>query len=173
MRVAIGLLILLLPSACSRDDRAERKQEILRPPEPARIAAPAQPSLFDDKGFLLPSDQAVAGLRLPRGLKLRRKFFRRWVYATRTSLEKLNFYFAPLLYGGELRTTEKRIAYESARLRADRTGLMRVDVTLKPLATDERVNLVDIREIPYQVRSKEPPLEAVRKRAARQRRFAH
>ncbi len=172
--LAIGLLVVLLPLACSRGDRAERKREILRAPKPAPVAQPAsKSSLYDDKGFLLPSDEAVAGLRLPRGLKLRRTFFRRWVYETRVPIAKLNIYFAPLLYGGELTSRNKRIAYESARLRADRTGLMRLDLTLRPLPTDERFNLVDIREIPHQVRSKEPTLEAVRKQAAHQRRFAH
>jgi hypothetical protein len=164
-----------LPAACSRDDRAERRRELLREPEPASVVEKRakEPPLYDENGMLLPSDQAVAGLRLPRGLRLRRIFLRRWVYETRVPLDKLNIYFGPLLYGGAVSALGKRTSYESAKLRSDRTGLMKLDLTIRPLPTDKGVNLVDIREVPRPVRSKDPPLEAVRKQAARQRKFSH
>jgi hypothetical protein len=168
-------MALLFAIACSGDRTEERRREILRAPEPAAAVAPAprRPPLFDENGLLLPSDEVVAGLRLPRGLKLKRTLFRHWVYETKVPLDKLNIYFTPLLYGGSLRATGKITTYTSARLRSDRSGLMRVDLQIRPLPADERINLVDVREVSRPERSREPTLEAVRKKAARQRQFSH
>jgi hypothetical protein len=170
----LAVSLAWLPGACSRDSAAERRREMLRAPEPAPVAAAVrEPPLYDENGMLLPSDQAVAGLRLPRGLKLRRTLFRHWIYETGVPLEKLKIYFGPLLYGGSLQVAGKTTSYHSAKLRSDRTGLLRLDLRILPLLTDQDINLVDIREVPRPVRGDEPPLEAVRRQAARQRQFAH
>lgn len=146
--VALIIALAALVAGCG-DSEAERRRELLRAPE----GAPPRPvirsvELFDEQGELLASDEVVAGLRLPRGLKLKSADPRTWIYQSRVPPQKLHSYFGKVLYGGAIEVVGKRTTYASARVREDRTRLLRLEVQVRPSAPDGSVSLVEIRQLP-------------------------
>jgi hypothetical protein len=182
MRItALSLLLLLLSGACSDDPKQEQRRQMLRVPrtEARPPASKVGDELYDKNGLLLPSEQTVAGLALPRGLNQRGRFNDRWIFDTRVPLNKLHWYFGARLTGGSIKRLGRTTTYTAATPMkmgdnpGGSHGLVRVDVRIGPSPASDTVNLVDIRQLP--VRMARPrdqsALDAVREQSAQQRRF--
>lgn len=171
--------VLLLPAlcSCSEDPVVEKRREILQVPEAETPKPPPtrrRSQLYDEKGNLLPSEEKVAGIILPRGMKLKHKFLRGRIYETRVPLNKLHWYFQPRIQGGTIKRAGERTTYVAALPRDRRGAFKRIDLSIAPVVTNKRINLVEIRERePIEVRSAtSTPLVEVRKRMKEQARRA-
>lgn len=88
--IAIVITSLLWgpPAGCSMPDKQEtQKRALLMPPLPEQKFNQElkKRELLDAHGELLPSDETVAGLLLPRGLTLQRKFENEWYFESQAA----------------------------------------------------------------------------------------
>src|SRR5262245_50634773 len=89
-RVGAALLVCaalgcVAAAGCGREAEKEQlRRELLEPQDSQQIAADKrlERQLFDEKGDLLQSEQKVAGVYLPKGLKLEQQLERRWLYSS-------------------------------------------------------------------------------------------
>ena len=90
--------------------------------------------LYDAQGVPLESDEAVAGLVLPRGLTKNELVSeeRRHVYASEVELTRLLRYFGPRLTTVQIDREGQRVTYRDAVPRGVRGGVVRLDVTVRP-----------------------------------------
>ncbi len=167
-------LLLLAAAGCSQDPKQQRRRELLRVSE-SRAQPPEKPQpepLYDDKGNLLPSDEVVLGLRLPRGLKLRRRVGDRWRYETAVPLAKLHWYFGTQLFTADIRRSGGATTYVAARSVTARKAHVRLDVKLGPNPSERDSNFVDIRQRKSSRRDLSAPMLEVRKHLQHEKRFA-
>src|SRR3954471_22259899 len=87
---------------CSRRnaEQEEQRRVLLRPPDNKREREEAarKAQIFDEDGDLIPSEQSVAGLLLPRGLTPGLHFEREWDFKSlETPADALERYFLPRL----------------------------------------------------------------------------
>lgn len=143
----VTLLVGLSLGACSRAAKLEERREMLTAPSQAEVvkAHHENTRLFDEQGALLPSDELVSGLRLPRGLKLEFKLERRWVYDTTVSHERLREYFGPRLDTGGATPGGGAVTYKHARAK-ESEGAIFFDVVIGAKPGMRGHNFVDIRE---------------------------
>lgn len=84
-------------TACSdqANDEAEARRKVLTPVaiEDSALAAYQRNRLFDDKGNLLPSEDKLAGIFVPRGFKQTFAFEREWYLDGIVQREKVEAYF--------------------------------------------------------------------------------
>ena len=90
-------------SACSSGERGEDTvvpvdEVVPRPAEPP----PAPPPLLDAEGRLLPSERALGGLTLPRGLENEQSGANRHIFEAPFPAAKLVQYFGPRLLTGRV-----------------------------------------------------------------------
>ncbi|MEM1413419.1 MAG: hypothetical protein AAGH15_00890 [Myxococcota bacterium] len=148
-RRVLALLIAFGASACG--DR------VVTPPAPTgpatEAAAPTGPrepgpdALYDAQGKLLESDEIIAGLTLPRGLKLIHRRERHHSFETRVPRAKLVAYFGPRLFTGAVEPVGDGAIYRGAVPHGVRDELaVRLDVSIVP-ASNRRTR-VEIHAIP-------------------------
>lgn len=145
--IVLGLASLSILSACGRPREMEERKRILQVPSAVeQVRAKVEKTrLFDDKGALQPSDELVAGLRLPRGLKLEFQKERRWVYDTTVSLDRLRAYFGPRLETGSVTPSGGAVIYGHARA-LESQGEVFFDVVIGVKPGMPKNNFVDIRQ---------------------------
>lgn len=90
---------------CSRRDAAQEEQRrvLLAPPDNKREREEAarKKQIFDEDGDLIPSEQSIAGLILPRGLTPGMHFEHEWYFRSmEISAEALERYFLPRVLTG-------------------------------------------------------------------------
>ena len=103
---SLAILVLAL-SGCAQggrspaqgEQRQARRQTALKPIDVAKKQAEkrAAEATYDGELKLLPSDEVVAGIRLPRGLETKLKVQNRHYFHTKVPLQKLREYFGPRL----------------------------------------------------------------------------
>lgn len=147
MRVIVLLIILL--SACSGNSEREQRRELLRVPESLtqKSKATRANSLYDEKGNLLASEQSIAGLRLPRGLQLKRKADFRYFYETEVPADKLHWYFGARLYTAKITRMSGSTTYVAAKLSDGTGGANRFDVKITPNRTPKGKTRLEIRQL--------------------------
>jgi hypothetical protein len=170
--IALAWLSLSLV-ACGRPREVEERKRILAVPSAAEQLKTKveRTRLFDDKGELQPSDEVVAGLRLPRGLTLEFQKERRWVYDTTVSQERLRAYFGPRLDTGSVSPGGGAVTYSHARARESQ-GEIFFDVVIGVKPGMPSHNFVDIRQY-APVPVKWPSDEEVRRQLAEAARNGH
>jgi hypothetical protein len=86
-------------------DKVEQRRVLLRPPDSKRELEEQQRKLqvFDESGNLIPSEESVAGLLLPRGLSPGRQFEHEWYFTgLHVPAPALERYFAPRLQTNDI-----------------------------------------------------------------------
>lgn len=128
VRRALSLLLMIAASGatlgCSRRqaEKEEQRRVLLKPPErpnPEQVARKAQ--VLDANGDVMPSDQMVAGVVLPRGLVLRSSSPPEWTYrGNQVPAAALERYFAARLVSNNIaRSLGGSVTFEVARPKDD------------------------------------------------------
>jgi len=97
-RIALAIWLGLAAASCTSHDaeqRAEARRQLLRAEnlEQQRRDALAAQRLSDANGNLLPSNEKLAGIVLPRGYKPKFVYEREWTYDGELPFHKLEQYF--------------------------------------------------------------------------------
>jgi hypothetical protein len=124
MRARIPAMVLLAALAgaplagCGDDPQRERKRALLQPNHDVhRKAAEAREKrrLVDDEGDLLPSGEKVAGVMVPKGLTLYRRFEGQSFYkGTQVSTDQLERYFSAELLKARIERTDSLVLFSDA-----------------------------------------------------------
>jgi len=122
LSLACVLLLAAVGSGCSREDKKEQQRALLRPVDhrKERAVAREKRQLFDPQGELIPSEEMVAGVVMPRGLKMNRSFEREWYFrAKRVTLPALERYFGQRLLPMAVERTATSITFKDAQSKDD------------------------------------------------------
>jgi hypothetical protein len=127
LRALLLGIVLVHASAGCRHRQAvapeERKRELLKPPDVQREQAEDERKrqLIDQEGDLVPSDQIVAGVVLPRGLLLRSLAPPEWTYrGEHLPPAALERYFTARLLTSEItRTKDGMVTFDLAQPKDD------------------------------------------------------
>lgn len=101
---------------------------------------------FDGEGRLLPSDDYVAGIRLPRGSELSREDGLLHVYRIRAPIERVLAYIGPMMVTGSVERRGKGAVYKRASVRGAEFNPTKVDVSV--LEVGSNTTRVSIMELP-------------------------
>lgn len=157
---------------CSSDDqKQEQRRELLQPRDLKRDldAERRRRQLYDEKGELLPSDETVAGIVLPKGLRLQQKIGNRWFYQTkRIPADKLERYFSRRLMRNRVERGEGSVAFVDAVPASDpKAPRLRVQIeALRGSATASQIYIEQA--VPFKPKIPYDQVEA-QLRAARER----
>lgn len=130
-----------------------------KPGGPARVDGPAENAAennaqkkkalqrsYDAQGRLLPSDEYIVGIRLPRGAELFREDVLLHVYRIRAPINKVLAYFGPMMITGNVERRGKGAIYKGASVRGAEVNPTKVDVAI--LEVGSSVTRISVREIP-------------------------
>lgn len=107
--------------------------------------------MFDAKGDLVESDEIVAGLRLPRGVRLIHKTERRHMYETHVEKQKVQKYFGRRLFTGAVEQKGQRVVYKAAVPKGVKGGIVKLDVAIYPMSGGRhRIEIKELRPMPKQ-----------------------
>lgn len=101
---------------------------------------------FDPQGKLLPSDDYIAGIRLPRGAELHREGELLHVYRIKAPIDKVLAYFGPMMITGNVERRGKGAVYKRASVRGAEVNPTKVDVSI--LAVSSSVTRISVSELP-------------------------
>ncbi len=102
--------------------------------------------IYDANGALIPSDDFVVGVRLPRGLELFREKGGLHVYRIRAPIRKVLSYFGPMLVTGKVERQGKGAVYRTASVRGAEVSPTKVDVSILDIGNG--LTRVSITELP-------------------------
>ena len=125
----------------SSSGEASKKQ-----PAPESAKRASSPRRFDAEGRLLPSDDYVAGIRLPRGAELSREDGLLHVYRVRAPIERVLAYIGPMMVTGSVERRGKGAVYKRASVRGAEFNPTKVDVSI--LEVGSNTTRVSIMELP-------------------------
>ncbi|MCG8555304.1 MAG: hypothetical protein MJD61_08455 [Proteobacteria bacterium] len=148
--VSLALAASALAVGCAKPKReppqVNKLLEVAGQPSLAEVVR--KRTLYDAEGNLLPSEQVLSGLTLPRGLTRKRAMRRRWVYESRVPVDKLRRYFGLRLITGQIRPGGGGITYVAATPREAKGGVVKLDVKVGDHPSTRGIAVVDIRELP-------------------------
>jgi hypothetical protein len=172
MKLAHHPRLFLITAVLVASCRSEPAKAPAPAPSAERTAAnerePAQEEvvhIFDVNGALIPSDEFLVGIRLPRGLELFRQEPTRHTYRIRAPIHKVLAYFGPMLITGKVERQGKGAVYRQASVRGAEVNPTKVDVSI--LDIGDGLTRVSITELPPPP-AYPPPQEETLKRAKRQ-----
>jgi hypothetical protein len=150
-RFAAGLLMLLCVGAgCSSKRAPEEGGRLGTTADQASADESAKKSPitrnFDPQGRLLPSDQYVGGVRMPRGAELSFESDLRHVYRIRAPIDKVLAYFGPMMVTGNVERQGKGAIYKRASVRGAEISPTKVDVSI--LEVGSSMTRISITELP-------------------------
>ena len=144
-RLAAWLSVAVLVVACSDDKRAAEGAQAPKAAPKAAVKVD-RVRYYDDKGNLLPSEQVVAGVTLPVGLKQRSRRERRTVFTMTREVpfKKVVAYFGPRLFTGQVEASDHEVAYLKAVPNDQLDALVKLDVRVsKRMGGETDVTLVE------------------------------
>ncbi len=143
VRTIWSAILLVALAACStktetpdRPPGAEAAEE----PKLPEAVRPRPPRVFDAEGRLIPSDEYVAGIRLPRGVELFRADELTHVYRIRAPIDRALAYFGPMMITGSVERRGKGAVYKRASVRGAEMNPTKVELSI----TEVGSNLVRI-----------------------------
>lgn len=142
-------LVLGLAGCNSKPERAVQSSdgESLREQEKAESAQrKTNPRRFDAEGRLLPSDDYIVGIRLPRGAELYREDGLLHVYRIRAPIKKVLAYIGPMMVTGSVERLGKGAVYKRASVRGAEVNPTKVDVSI--LEVGSNTTRISIMELP-------------------------
>lgn len=101
-------------------------------------------ALFDDEGRLQPSEEFVAGVRLPKGLRLYRRTEREHIYRTELPIKKVLAYFGPMLMTGKVDRMGEGAVYRRASVLGAEMNPTKVDVSILKAGDLTRVAITEL-----------------------------
>jgi len=163
----LALLIALTLAGCtSKPERGAQDGKGAAPSEEAAEVAPKRPSIrrnYDAEGRLLPSDDYVAGVRLPRGADLFREDELQHVYRIRAPIDKVLAYFGPMMMTGNVERRGKGAVYKRASVRGAEISPTKLDVSILELGSGmTRISITELPPPPKEVPSSEQVKAAAR-----------
>jgi hypothetical protein len=140
MRIRLSSLVLLAVIAgCTSKSKAPDQPVGVTPAEKAEeAAAPKQrpPRIFDVEGRLIPSDEYVVGIRLPRGVELFRADEVNHVYRMRAPIDRVLAYFGPMMITGNVERRGKGAVYKRASVRGAEVNPTKVDLSILEIGSN-------------------------------------
>lgn len=150
MRIRLSSLVLLTAiAACTSKPKAPGQPVGVEPGEEAEAAeAPKQrpPRVFDVEGRLIPSDEYIVGIRLPRGVELFRADEITHVYRMRAPIDKVLAYFGPMMITGNVERRGKGAVYKRASVRGAEVNPTKVDLSI--LEVGSNLVRISVTELP-------------------------
>ena len=146
-----ALLVWLFPlvTGCSNERATEASEQAEAATDRAEENQAEKNAItrnYDVEGRLLPSDQYVAGVRLPRGAELFFESDLRHVYRIRTPIDKVLAYFGPMMITGNVERRGKGAIYKRASIRGAEVSPTKVDVSI--LEVGSSMTRISITELP-------------------------
>lgn len=142
-------LVLVLAGCTSKPEREAQSGGAEGPQEQAKAESAqrtASPRRFDGEGRLIPSDDYIVGIRLPRGAELYREDELLHVYRIRAPVEKVLAYIGPMMVTGSVERRGKGAIYKRASVRGAEVNPTKVDVSI--LEVGSNVTRISIMELP-------------------------
>lgn len=140
MRSTLPCLILLITvGACSRKEEAPTSSPAASTEaktEQPETSAPRPPRVFDVDGRLIPSDEYIAGIRLPRGVELFRADELTHVYRLRAPIERVLAYFGPMMITGNVERQGKGAVYKRASVRGAEMNPTKVELSIAEVGSN-------------------------------------
>jgi hypothetical protein len=136
-------------AACSSKSKevSVASQEASGATDSAAVARSKQiPRRFDGEGRLLPSDEWVSGIRLPRGSELFREEGLEHVYRIRAPIDKVLAYIGPMMVTGNVERRGKGAVYKRASVRGAEVNPTKVDVSI--LEVGSSMTRISVTELP-------------------------
>ncbi len=163
--------LLLASSLLVLSCRAEPAQAPAEAPAASDPATPDAPPerkkivyIYDADGALIPSDDFVAGVRLPRGLELFREQGGMHVYRIRAPISKVLSYFGPMLVTGRVEQQGKGAVYRTASVRGAEVSPTKIDVSILDIGNGlTRVSITELPPPPEYPPPKTETLERARR----------
>jgi hypothetical protein len=101
---------------------------------------------YDNDGKLLPSDEYIIGLRLPRGTVHYREDGVQHVYRIQAPIDKVLTYFGPMLITGKVERRGKGAIYKRASVRGAEVNPTKIDVSI--LEVGNSLTRICVTELP-------------------------
>jgi hypothetical protein len=101
---------------------------------------------YDAQGRLLPSENYVVGIRLPRGAELFREDELHHVYRIRAPISKVLKYIGPMMITGNVERRGKGAVYKRASVRGAEVNPTKVDVSI--LEVGSNMTRISVTELP-------------------------
>lgn len=150
MRIRLSSLILLAAIAgCSAKSNAPDQPVGVtqdEEAEEARAPKPRPPRIFDVEGRLIPSNEYIAGIRLPRGIELFRADEVTHVYRMRAPIDRVLAYFGPMMITGNVERRGKGAVYKRASVRGAEVNPTKVDLSI--LEVGSNLVRISVTELP-------------------------
>jgi len=148
-RLFVLALLVVFASCTSTPERAAETRSEEAPAEEASGETPKRERAtwnYDPQGRLLPSDDYVVGIRLPRGAELSREEELHHVYRIQAPIEKVLAYFGPMMITGNVERRGKGAIYKRASVRGAEVNPTKVDVSI--LEVGNSLTRISVTELP-------------------------
>lgn len=142
-------LLTVLAGCTSKPERAAPSQPesaVREEASPEPVEAMKRERLLDPQGRMIPSDEYIAGIRLPRGAELFREDELQHIYRIRVPIDKVLAYFGPMMITGNVERRGKGAVYKRASVRGAEVNPTKVTVSILELGT--RLTRVAVTELP-------------------------
>ena len=116
--------------------------------------------LYDEEGRLLPSDESLVGIQLPRGLTLIHQYGRQHTYRSEAPAEKLLEYLGARVFTADVRPRNRGAVYKYAVPMDNQGAEVRFDVSVTTRRQHTRLRIL---EHPVRSREEIPEAERVRR----------
>lgn len=145
---SLGLLVAI--AACTSNQEAPSEQRGKAPDAPSDAAEAPKPTrpprTFDVEGRLIPSNEYIVGIRLPRGVELFRADEVNHVYRIRAPIDKVLAYFGPMMITGNVERRGKGAVYKRASVRGSEVNPTKVDLSI--LEVGSNLVRISVTELP-------------------------
>lgn len=166
--LVLGLATALTACSSKSKDAAVSPRDDSASTDAAEVARSQQiPRRFDGEGRLLPSEDWVAGVRLPRGSELFREDGLQHVYRIRAPIDKVLAYIGPMMVTGNVERRGKGAVYKRASVRGAEINPTKVDVSILEVGSSmTRISVTEVppppREVPSSAQTEAAASEAFR-----------
>ena len=145
-------VLALLVALASCTSEPERGSETVRSDATAHKTGAEAPTRkpvvrnYGPQGRLLPSDDYIVGIRLPRGAELSRDEGLQHVYRIQAPIDKVLAYFGPMMITGKVERRGKGAVYKRASVRGAEVNPTKVDVSI--LEVGYSLTRISVTELP-------------------------
>jgi hypothetical protein len=144
--LALALALAGCNSKPAQEAQSGGVEALQVPQEPEAAKRAASPRRFDAEGRLLPSDDYIVGIRLPRGAELSREDGLLHVYRIRAPIKKVLAYIGPMMVTGSVERRGTGAVYKRASVRGAEVNPTKVEVSI--LEVGSNTTRVSIMELP-------------------------
>jgi len=148
-RFLLSVLMLALAGCTSESERDDQTRPGNALAEEATAETTKREPIsrdYDAEGRLVPSEDYIVGIRLPRGAQLFREDQLLHVYRIRAPIDKVLAYFGPMMITGNVERRGKGAIYKRASVRGAEVNPTKVDVSI--LEVGSRLTRVSVKELP-------------------------